>query len=58
MELKLLLDKKNLPAQGRCLAVPPELHALMLMDQRFVGTGSSPGGGLSSGRAGGTGRRV
>ena len=40
VELKLLLDKKNLPAQGRCLAVPPELHALMLLDQRFVGTGS------------------
>ena len=41
VELKLLLDKKNLPAQGRCVAVPPEVHGLMLMDQRFVGTGGS-----------------
>ena len=39
VKLKLLLDKKNVPATGRKLAVPPELHALLLQDQRFSGTG-------------------
>ena len=39
VKLKLMLDKKNVPVTGRKLAVPPELHALLLQDQRFIGTG-------------------
>lgn len=39
VQLKLLLDRQNLPAAGRRLAVSPELHGLMLLDQRFAGAG-------------------
>ena len=39
--LKVLMDKANIPTQGRKLAVPPEAHALLLKDQRFVGTGGA-----------------
>lgn len=41
VKLKTILDKGNVPADGRKLAVPPELHALLLLDNRFTGTGGS-----------------
>lgn len=41
VKMKTMLDKNNVPSQGRKLAVPPEMEGLLLMDQRFVGTGGS-----------------
>lgn len=37
--MKNMLDKKNVPTAGRWVVVPPEFEGLMLLDQRFVGTG-------------------
>lgn len=37
--IKNMLDKKNVPTAGRWVVVPPEFEGLMLLDQRFVGTG-------------------
>lgn len=34
--LKTKLDKANVPTAGRYIVVPPEIHALLLMDDRFV----------------------
>lgn len=34
--LKTKLDKANVPTAGRYVVVPPEIHALLLMDDRFV----------------------
>lgn len=34
--LRTKLDKANVPASGRFLVVPPEVYALLLMDDRFV----------------------
>lgn len=39
VKLKTVLDKQNVPTQGRKLAVPPEMEGLLLLDNRFVGTG-------------------
>lgn len=39
VKLKVIMDKNNVPTEGRKFAVPPEFHALLLLDQRFVGTG-------------------
>lgn len=41
VKLKVILDKANVPTEGRKLAVPPEFHALLLLDNRFVGTGGT-----------------
>lgn len=41
VKLKIMLDKKNVPTEGRRLAIPPEAHGLLLLDQRFVGTGGA-----------------
>lgn len=39
VKIKVIMDKNNVPTEGRKLAVPPEFHALLLLDNRFVGTG-------------------
>ncbi|WP_050696618.1 P22 phage major capsid protein family protein [Anaeromassilibacillus senegalensis] len=39
VDMKNMLDKKNVPTAGRWVVVPPEFEGLMLLDQRFVGTG-------------------
>ncbi|WP_195984070.1 P22 phage major capsid protein family protein [Clostridium sp. D33t1_170424_F3] len=39
--MKNTLDKKNVPSAGRWVVVPPEFEGLMLLDQRFVGTGGT-----------------
>lgn len=36
VELRLKLDKANVPTQGRALAIPPEAYALLLTDSRFA----------------------
>ena len=41
VRLKVLLDKQNVPTQGRWVLVPPEYHGLLLQDNRFVGTGGA-----------------
>lgn len=39
--VRTLLDKNNVPSEGRCLGIPPEAYALLLQDDRFV-KASSP----------------
>lgn len=34
--LRTMLDKQNVPNTGRYIVVPPEVYALLLMDDRFV----------------------
>ena len=34
--LRTKLDKSNVPVSGRFLVVPPEVYALLLLDDRFV----------------------
>ena len=41
IELRLKLDKANVPTAGRSLVVPPEAYALLLQDARFVAGGGS-----------------
>ena len=41
VRLKVLLDKQNVPTQGRWVLVPPEYHGLLLQHNRFVGTGGA-----------------
>lgn len=53
VELRLLLDKANVPTQSRAIAIPPEAYALLLQDNRFVGTGGADAEGtLKSGLVG------
>lgn len=40
IKLRLLLDKQNVPAEGRTLVMPPEAYALILQDSRFTGAGA------------------
>lgn len=42
VKLRLLLDKKSVPLEGRTLVIPPEAYALLLQDSRFV-SGSETG---------------
>lgn len=41
VRLKVMLDKANVPTEGRWVLVPPEYHGLLLQDDRFVGTGGT-----------------
>ena len=41
IKMKVALDKKNVPTAGRWLLVSADTHALLLQDQRFVGTGGT-----------------
>jgi N4-gp56 family major capsid protein len=36
LKLKLLLDKQNVPQDGRFLLVSPDFYAVLLSDQRFI----------------------
>lgn len=36
VKLRTKLDKANVPNQGRTIVVPPEVYALLLMDDRFA----------------------
>lgn len=36
VKLRTKLDKSNVPNQGRTIVVPPEVYALLLMDDRFA----------------------
>ena len=40
VDIKTAMDKKNVPKSGRKIAVPPEMEGLLLLDPRFVATGS------------------
>lgn len=40
VDIKIAMDKANVPKSGRKIAVPPEMEGLLLLDQRFVSTGS------------------
>jgi len=41
VQLRTIMVKNNVPSTGRVVAVPPEAVALLLKDDRFVGTGSN-----------------
>lgn len=41
VRLKVILDKRNVPTEGRWVLVSPEYHGLLLQDHRFVGTGGA-----------------
>lgn len=44
VDMKVALDKSNLPKEGRWVVVPPEFEGLMLLDPRFAyNTGKSEG---------------
>jgi len=40
IELRTIMVKNNVPAQGRAVALPPEAVGLILRDPRFIETGS------------------
>lgn len=46
--LKTILDKNNVPTQGRWVIVPPEFHNLLLQDARFIASGSAKADGILS----------
>lgn len=41
VKMKVALDKENVPTIGRHLVVSPELHGLLLENDKFVGTGGT-----------------
>lgn len=41
VQLKVMLDKQNVPTDGRWAVLPPEYHGLLLQDARFVQAGGS-----------------
>ena len=43
VKLRTTLDKANVPNTGRTLVVPPEVYALLLLDDRFAKSGSDSG---------------
>ena len=43
VKMRTLLDKSNVPTTGRTLVVPPEVYALLLLDDRFAKSGSDSG---------------
>ena len=43
VKMRTLLDKANVPATGRTIVVPPEVYALLLLDDRFAKSGSDSG---------------
>ncbi|MCD7784401.1 MAG: P22 coat protein - protein 5 domain protein [Oscillospiraceae bacterium] len=40
VKLRLILDKNNVPHEGRSIVLPPDVYALLLQDSRFTGSGS------------------
>ena len=43
VKMRTLLDKANVPTTGRTIVVPPEVYALLLLDDRFAKSGSDSG---------------
>lgn len=41
IKVKVAMDKENVPSTGRIGVISPDTHALLLQDERFVGTGGS-----------------
>lgn len=41
VKLRMLLDKANVPTEGRTLVIPPEAYALILQDARFTAGGGA-----------------
>lgn len=46
VEIKVSMDKLNIPQQGRFVVVPPEVEGLLLLEDRFVATGGSVAEGI------------
>ena len=46
VKMRTILDKANVPTAGRWLVIPPEMYALMLLDDRFVKTGGEMAEGI------------
>ena len=46
VEIKVSMDKLNIPQQGRFVVVPPEVEGLLLLESRFVATGGSVAEGI------------
>ncbi len=40
VQLRLILDKNNVPHEGRSIVLPPDVYALLLQDSRFTGSGN------------------
>lgn len=40
VDMKVAMDKNNVPTNGRWVVVPPDYHGLLLQDPRFVGYGN------------------
>ncbi len=40
VQLRLVLDKNNVPHDGRSIVLPPDVYALLLQDSRFTGSGN------------------
>ncbi len=40
VKLRLILDKNNVPTEGRSIVLPPDVYALLLQDSRFTGSGT------------------
>lgn len=43
VKMRTMLDKSNVPSTGRTIVVPPEVYALLLLDDRFAKSGSDSG---------------
>ena len=43
IKLKTKLDKANVPNTGRTIVVPPDVHSLLLLDDRFAKSSSNAG---------------
>ncbi len=41
VDAKVLLDKENVPTIGRFIVVPPWVHGLLLMNEKFVSAGTA-----------------
>ena len=46
VKMRTILDKANVPTVGRWLVIPPEMYALILLDDRFVKTGGEMAEGI------------
>ena len=46
VKMRTILDKANVPTAGRWLVIPPEMYALILLDDRFVKTGGETAEGI------------
>ena len=47
VELRTILNRDNTPTDGRWVVVPPELYAVLLLDNRFIDASASGDGGAA-----------